>query len=242
MSLPRRVTTMGRLALNRRPIKTSPVEPSLLAPIEDRPSERLLDVALRAISEARTVDLSWLTSRSGDPYPDIWPGEHYKLLNALVTILQPKLVVEIGTATGLSALSMKEALPEDGKLVTFDVVRWDEFPEVPGMAGIVLRPSDFEDGRLEQHVDDLSHPDGWRRHATTLQAADFIFVDAKHDGDQERRFLRGFDEVGLARGPVAFFDDIRLWDMLGFWRDITRPKLDLTSFGHWSGTGLVDYA
>jgi hypothetical protein len=27
--------------------------------------------------------------------------------------------------------------------------------------------------------------------------------------------------------------------MLGVWRGIARPKLDLTSFGHGSGTGLV---
>jgi hypothetical protein len=37
------------------------------------------------------------------------------------------------------------------------------------------------------------------------------------------------------------FDDIRLWNMLRTWRTINRPKLDLTSFGHWSGTGLVDW-
>ncbi len=37
------------------------------------------------------------------------------------------------------------------------------------------------------------------------------------------------------------FDDIRVWNMLEIWRGIRRPKLDLTSFGHWSGTGLVDY-
>jgi hypothetical protein len=37
------------------------------------------------------------------------------------------------------------------------------------------------------------------------------------------------------------FDDIHLWNTLGTWRRISRPKLGLTSFGHWSGTGLVDW-
>jgi hypothetical protein len=54
--------------------------------------------------------------------------------------------------------------------------------------------------------------------------------------------VRGFEAVGLQREPVVMFDDIRLWNMLPFWQEIDRPKLDLTSFGHWSGTGLVDYA
>ena len=37
------------------------------------------------------------------------------------------------------------------------------------------------------------------------------------------------------------FDDIRLLNMIEQWRALPRPKLDLTSFGHWSGTGLVDW-
>jgi hypothetical protein len=28
--------------------------------------------------------------------------------------------------------------------------------------------------------------------------------------------------------------------MVNLWRRIDSPKIDLTSFGHWSGTGLVD--
>jgi predicted O-methyltransferase YrrM len=167
---------------------------------------------------------------------EVWPGEHYKLLTALVALLRPKTVIEIGTAAGMSALAMKLALPEDGKIVTFDVFPWQEYPRA------VLREDDFADGRLEQRSDDLSVPAGWQKNAELLRSAEFILVDAKHDGVQERNFLRGFDEVGLDRGPIVMFDDIRLWMMLSFWHEIERPKLDLTSFGHWSGTGLVDYA
>jgi len=182
------------------------------------------------------MDLAPLTKRSRDDFPDLWPGEHYKLLAALVALLRPKTVVEIGTATGLSALAMKTALPEDGRIVTFDLIRWQEHP------GAVLEESDFADGRLEQCSDDLSTPAGWRAHADLLEHAEFIFLDAQHNGEQERNFLRGFEEVGLASAPIVMFDDIRLWRMLEFWQQIERPKLDITSFGHWSGTGLVDYA
>jgi hypothetical protein len=37
------------------------------------------------------------------------------------------------------------------------------------------------------------------------------------------------------------FDDTRVLNMIEIWRRLNRPKLDLTSFGHWSGTGLVDW-
>ena len=67
-------------------------------------------------------------------------------------------------------------------------------------------------------------------------------MDAAKDGQMERQFLSLFDSLAFRNAPVAIFDDIRLWNMLDIWRGVRRPKLDLTSFGHWSGTGLVDYA
>jgi hypothetical protein len=45
----------------------------------------------------------------------------------------------------------------------------------------------------------------------------------------------------LDGAPVLVFDDTRVRNMLHTWRDVRRPKLDLTSFGHWSGTGLVHW-
>jgi predicted O-methyltransferase YrrM len=217
------------------PVGAGHVEPSLIAPFAGAPSDRLLDVALQAVHSARSVDLGWLSDRSSDRFPDVWPGEHYKLLTALVSVLQPKMVVEIGTATGMSALAMKTALPEDGKITTFDLLPWRDHPSS------VLQVEDFADGRLEQRMDDLSTPAGWRANAEVLRRTELIFVDAKHDGAQEREFLRGFDDVGLVNAPIVVFDDIHVWGMLAFWQEIDHPKLDLTSFGHWSGTGLVDY-
>jgi hypothetical protein len=66
-------------------------------------------------------------------------------------------------------------------------------------------------------------------------------VDAAKDGKLERRLLDQFESVGLKRGALVVFDDIRLWNMLEIWRTIARPKLDVTSIGHWSGTGMVDW-
>ena len=42
-------------------------------------------------------------------------------LTALVAMLRPRSVLEIGTFTGYSALSMAEALPPDGRIVTCDI-------------------------------------------------------------------------------------------------------------------------
>ena len=44
-----------------------------------------------------------------------------RLLTALVAMLRPRSVLEIGTFTGYSALSMAEALPPGGRIVTCDI-------------------------------------------------------------------------------------------------------------------------
>ena len=112
---------------------------------------------------------------------------------------------------------------------------WQALPDT------ALNASDFVDGRLEQVVDDITREDGAMRHRDLLAAADLIFVDAAKDGSMEARFVRILDSIELARGPIVVFDDIRLWNMLAVWRALAHPKLDLTSFGHWTGTGLVEW-
>jgi caffeoyl-CoA O-methyltransferase len=44
-----------------------------------------------------------------------------RLLKMLTFVLRPKLAVDVGTFTGLSALSIAEGLPENGKVITCEV-------------------------------------------------------------------------------------------------------------------------
>ena len=203
--------------------------------VSSHPSSALLDISLAAIEHARTVNLDDIGSRmrAGPRWPEYWPGEHYKLLAGLVIALRPRTVIEVGTFTGLSALALKKFLPEDGVLTTFDITEWNAFSQT------CLNESDFDNGQLIQRIADLSDAQEMKKHQELLQMADLIFVDAPKDGVFEPRFLQNLEEVEFHKPPLVVFDDIRLWKMLAVWRGITRPKLDLTSFGHWSGTGLV---
>ncbi len=224
------------------PVAVRHAEYSMLLSADDepmRPTERLLDVALSAVQHARKVDVSSLAARvpTGINYAEVWPGEHYKLLAGLVKALKAKSVVEIGTATGLSALTLLLELPAGGKVTTFDVVRWPNYVD-----GTVLNERDFSDGRLVQVIDDLQQPSVVERHRELLENADFIFIDAAKDGVMEQRFIDNLKPLRFKNSPIVMFDDIRVWNMLAIWRHLDRPKLDLTSFGHWSGTGLVDWA
>ena len=57
------------------------------------------------------------------------------------------------------------------------------------------------------------------------------------DGKVEPALFDNFATIGLKEGAVLVLDDIRMLVMLPLWRRIALPKIDLTSFGHWSGTG-----
>ncbi|MDQ4041412.1 MAG: hypothetical protein M3141_06640, partial [Actinomycetota bacterium] len=73
-------------------------EKSLICSADDeaRPSPRLLEVGLAAASAARDVSLADLSERMDGPpfWPEVWPGEHYRLLAGLVREVPARTVVE----------------------------------------------------------------------------------------------------------------------------------------------------
>lgn len=213
------------------PCKASHGEYSMIFSSHDeaRPSESLIRISLQAIQEAAFLQLPFSSE-----LVNLWPGEHYRLLAAFVKVLQPKLIVEIGTATGLSALAMKEFLPKGGKLATFDLMPWQEHPKT------VLQEKDFRDKTLVQFTDNLVEKKAAERHQKLLENAELIFIDATHDGNLEKNLLSHIESLPRILPLYVLFDDIRVWTMLKMWREIKLPKLDLTSFGHWSGTGIVE--
>lgn len=211
------------------------VSPVAVPPGGEREVERLMELALAAASHAAAMDLGDIAERmSTTPrWPNIWPGEHYRLLAALTARIRPKSVVEIGTFLGLSALAMKETLPAQARIVTFDLLPWNSFPAT------CLRPADFADGRLRQELGDLAQPEVFRAHAGLLAQSELIFLDGPKNRTFERAFLGQLATLPFAAPTLLVIDDIRLWSMLDIWREIPFPKLDVTSLGHFSGTGLV---
>ena len=222
------------------PFPARMAEYSLLASTDDdvRPSEPLLRLTLQAIQRAAELRLDALDRRlpADFPYPPSrWPGQHYRLLAALTEVLQPRCVVEIGTGGGLSTLAFTHHLPPEGQVVTFDLIPWPQHPDS------VLTTEDFADHRLRQYTDDLCDPIAFQRHHALLSRADLIFLDAAKDGVTEPTLLANLQQVPFLKPPLLVLDDIRVWTMLKVWREIPYPKLDLTSFGSWTGTGLVEF-
>ena len=222
------------------PVEGRHVLPSALVSADDensKPTDRILDLTLAAVQNARTISMTEISKRmKHGPYvPEVWPGEHYKFLAGLVQEMQPKLVIEIGTSSGLSALALAHKLPPGGRVVTFDIIPWKEFGDT------VLTADDFKDGSIQQILGDVAIPEVFATHRSLFQQADLIFCDGPKDGKFEQLFIELMHKNSLPKNPIVVFDDIRLMNMLRIWRNIKLPKLDVTSFGHWSGTGLVDW-
>ena len=114
-----------------------------------QPSQRIIDLTLEAVRAIPEVSLKAVNERPGvhralEPHRLLhWPGEHYKLLAAIVSVLKPQRIIEIGTFEGWSSLSMKQYLPADGQITTFDIARWDTF------GNTCLEQQDFDDGRTD---------------------------------------------------------------------------------------------
>jgi predicted O-methyltransferase YrrM len=200
------------------------------------PTPDLVKLLLAAAAHALDNDLAAVAAR-GNPeqagWTRLWPGEHYRLLAGLVEVMQPRVVVEIGTFHGLGTLSLRDRLPAEARLITYDIVPWDETP------GCLLNAADFADGRLEQRLGDLSDPAVFHADQDLLLAADLVFMDAPKDGRFEPAFLELAGPLWAGSHRVLVVDDIRLLPMLQLWRDLPYPKCDATSLGHWSGTGIA---
>lgn len=219
-------------------------EPSLLMSLDDepyQPSRRLLARALEVAKLTFEMMLDpivhhpLLSSRpgTGPRWYEAQTGDHYHLLKAACRVLKPKVVWEFGTGDGMSAVAMLEGYA-DAQIYTVDTVdratwidRWDPIIRI---TGDMANPGLFS--KFYGHV---------AASINGMRDADLIFVDGPKDGFTETKFCGLLDAVKFARPPIVIFDDIRLMNMVHVWRAIAHPKLDVTSFGHWSGTGMVEW-
>ena len=195
-------------------------------------------VAFGAANEASQLDLAWVADRC--PTEDQrnwvrqWPGEHYRLLSGLVRSLRPSLIVEVGTFTGSGSLALVDgarANNNGAKVITYDIFPWRDIP------GTLLRAEDFGSGELEQRIGDLGQ-DAYFASSGRPFGAELIFVDGPKDSRFEPIFFPASSNCSrfeprrrrrrhplLEHGPI--------------WNGLKVDKLDITSLGHWSGTGLM---
>ena len=155
-------------------------------------------------------------------------------MTAISVLLGPRIIWEFGTDTGMSALAMLEGNAL-ARIYTVDIAGWRTKPDP------WLLEEDFADERVTQVVADMADPEFFATWGDIIAGAELIFIDGPKNGRTEQAFLARLAAVPFHRSPIVVFDDIRVINMIDIWRGIARPKMDLTSYGHHTGTGLVDW-
>ena len=153
-------------------------------------------------------------------------------MRAIVKILNPRVAIEVGTYTGMGSVAMIQG-QQEGQLHTFDIFPWDSFQTH-------LSQDDFDNNKVVQIISDLSNTDEFEKHVDLLNDAEIIFMDAPKDGIFEYKFISLISQLKPKKKKILILDDIRFVNMIDLWISIESPKIDISSFGHWSGTGLID--
>ena len=154
--------------------------------------------------------------------------QHYRLLAYLSSLFHHQTIIEIGTHTGLSALAL--SFNPTNHIHTFDI--FDKI--IP----------DIKAGNcpnISPHIENLMEPDVRAKWKETILACPFIFIDIDpHNGHMEYElyeYLKSIEYKGF-----VVFDDIWYFKPMRnhFWYKIPpTEKHDLTSIGHFSGTGII---
>jgi hypothetical protein len=154
------------------------------------------------------------------------PGlEHYRLLERLAQSFEGRVIVDIRTHMGASALALSKS---KNTIHSFDIQHSGPLMELPNVS---------------YHLDDVMTPEGREKWKSELLGSAFIMLDIDpHEGSKEYEFycwLRDNDYRGF-----MICDDI--WYFKGmrdnFWYKIpSEHKIDVTEEGHFSGTGIVRF-
>lgn len=130
-----------------------------------------------------------------------------RFLSFISKLQQPKLILEIGTYTGYSALCMAEGLANDGKLISIDVNE-----ETSAFAKAFIQQTGFS-SQIELVV-----ADAMEYIKTITQNMDLVFIDA-----DKKNYLNYYSLVidKLSQGGLIIADNV-LWS-----GKITMPEKEM---------------
>lgn len=156
--------------------------------------------------------------------------EHYRLLAAFSDLFHDEILMDIGTFKGLSALSL--AVNHQNKIITVNKEKRSNFLGKP-----------IEDGfPIEIVIENVSNVRKNEELVENIKKSAALLLDITHNAKDEKKFYDFLLEIEYKGILIA--DDIYLkrnGDMEGWWNSIKETKYDLTEYGHWSGTGIVDF-
>ena len=148
--------------------------------------------------------------------------QHYRLLAWIASQYNQTNIFDIGTHFGSSSLALSYNI--NNTVISYDIMDARKIYNQP--PNCTYKIGDFRDDE-------------------SILLSSFIFIDVDpHDGIQEANFHQFF--IDKQYSGLVLWDDIHLSEsMNNWWNSIeekeVQAKLDLTSIGHWAGTGAIIY-
>jgi len=143
--------------------------------------------------------------------------EHYRLLMYVSSIFSKEKLFDIGTNKCMSAAAMSYSMKNH--IITYDIIK--------------LIPINPFLPRTEYVLGDCTKD-------KRILESPFMFFDVDHDGKFEKIFYDFLKENNY-KGLIMCDDILLEGAMTEWWDSITEDKYDISSKGHWSGTGLIHF-
>ena len=144
--------------------------------------------------------------------------EHYRLLTYISSLYDNINILDIGTLKGCSALAL--STNKTNKVFSFNLDNQLDLNDAPENIEFII------DNVINGNYDNL------------ILNSPIILLDTFHDGTFEQEFLDYLLSINY-KGNLLL-DDIHLNNEMNyFWNNIKLSKIDITHFGHSTGTGVV---
>jgi len=185
--------------------------------IEIQINNTILD-NFKMINSEYLVDTQCYYNLSGD--------QEYRLYSYLTTFFENITILDIGTLNGRSAIALSHN--NKNKVISYDVLDY-----INDKNHIIYRKSNIE-FRIKNVLDDLT-PEFIKNCRLVVIDIDNCEITEKIINKLIQCNFTGIIILDDIHHPDKILND----NMQHLWKNITIPKIDITKYGHWSGSGMI---
>jgi predicted O-methyltransferase YrrM len=182
-------------------------------------SNEILD-NFKLINHEYLVDKDFYTEKSG--------VQEYRLYSYLSTFFNNITILDIGTSTGRSAVSLSHN--ETNKVISYNVL-----DQIRNNNHIIYTKKNIT-FRVKNVLEDLTEE--------LVKNVKIVMIDIDHYETIEKQIIDRLKELRFS--GIILLDDITKHPdpvmnecMNRLWKNIEGKKYDFTPYGHWSGTGII---
>lgn len=154
--------------------------------------------------------------------------QHYRLLAEFGRIFKDKIFVDLGTLMGASSIALGASFAN--KIYSFDL------PVDNGGWVVDGKPPFVENSCL--NIEYIK--DNFFNHMSILESAVLILVDIDHSGIQEEKLIKELSARNWK--GLMILDDVKDGVLKNLARDSGYNYCDLTKYGHYEGTHMIDFS